>query len=208
LGVLVASVTVAIAFYLWPFSFLTVQISGLEYHPANPVGAWIFSAGFVVAGLIIAPHAAYLNSILQPDCKWVSRLSATFVGVAGLGIVGVGIFVPGYANTAHDVSGVLAFGGIGLSCFLSLFPIAKKMLRKELWPKRWQIAVTYGQLIAVLVITVVLTGIPAFEEMQAGTFSWIMPPPAWPLCEWLLLFSAVAWAVGMVAISPAMKGNA
>src|SRR5271157_4799400 len=129
LGILILCIALAIALYQWPFSFLTVQVSGLEYRPANPVGAWIFSAGFVIAGIIIAPHAFYLYEVLQPDVKWLSRLSATFVFLSGMGIVGVGIFVPGYADALHDVAGILAFGGIGVSCILSLFPVGKKFSR-------------------------------------------------------------------------------
>ncbi len=201
LGVLILAIILAILLYQWPFSFFTDQISSLEYPPANPIGAWIFSAGFIVVGIIIAPHAFYLYEVLQPEVKWVSKLSAVFVFSSGIGIMGVGFCIPGYADTIHNASGILALGGICVASILSLFPMHKKMTQKVPWLKPWAVILTYGQLFFVIGLTAVLCGVPVFKEMQAGTFNWVNPPSAWPLCEWLLLFSAIAWAVGMVFIS-------
>jgi hypothetical protein len=96
----------------------------------------------------------------------------------------------------------MAFGGVSLSCLLSLLPVGKRLLHNAPWPKPWQFAVIYGELFVIIIVAIFLAGVPVIQELQAGTFGPANPPPDWALCEWLLLFSAIIWAVGLVLISP------
>jgi len=202
LAILVTCVGLAGAFYQLPFSFLTVQISYLGGYVDNPIGAVIFSAGFICAGLLIAPHAVYLYQVLLPDVKWMGRLSAVFFFIAGMGIVMVGIFPFDFIYALHITGAIMPFGGVSVSCLCSLFPVGKKLRRKANWPRLWQVLVVFGELFAIMIVAAVLAGIPVIQELQAGTFSSGNPPAAWALCEWLLLFSAIIWAVGIIVISP------
>ncbi len=202
LGILLGGILSAALLYERPFSFLTVQISQLADLWDNPVGGVIFAICFVVAGVIIIPHAMYMYQVMQPDVKIASAISALFIGASGIGILIVGIFPSNVNYTMHIVGAILAFGGIALGALFSLLPNIKKILRKANWPKPWQVLLTYGQLLATVIITYNLVGIPLFAEISAGTFDSGNPPVWWPLCEWLLLFSAVAWAILMVYMAP------
>ncbi len=202
LAILLGGIFSAALLYERPFSFLTVQISQLADLGDNPVGGLIFAACFIIAGIIIVPHAIYLYRVMQPDVKVASGIAAIFIAGSGIGIMIVGIFPSNVNYTMHIVGAIAAFGGIALGALFSLFPNLKKILRKAPWPKPWQVLVTYGQLLAATLVTLFLVGIPLLNELAAGTFSSDNPPVWWPLCEWLLLFSAVAWAILMVFMAP------
>ncbi|HMF34234.1 MAG TPA: DUF998 domain-containing protein [Candidatus Lokiarchaeia archaeon] len=214
IGILILGIIFAGAFYQLPFSFLTTQISDLGMRPTNPVGSWIFTVAFIFAGIIIAPHAFYFYEILQPDAKRVSKLSAACIFVAGIGLAGVGIFQAGLFDPVHDTVSVMAFGGIGLSCFLSIVPIRKKMKQNAPWPKLWQVILFYGQFIVVIIITAIVvttasTNIfdPTYAFYPGVPIDYSYYPLGWPPCEWSLLFSAIFWAFGLILMSPNKKIN-
>jgi hypothetical membrane protein len=207
LGILLAGVL-----YQLPFSFITTQISDLGMRGTNPVGGWIFTVAFIVAGIIIAPHAFYFYKILEPDAKKVSQLSAAFIFVAGIGLAGVGICQAGIVDPEHDTMAILAFGGIGLSCFLSIVPILQKMKQGGSWPKKWQVLLFYGQLVVVVIVTAIVVGTstvnvydPTYAFYPNAPTFYANYPLGWPPCEWSLLFSAIFWALGLILMSPSKK---
>ncbi len=205
LSILLGGIFSAALLYELPFSFLTVQISQLADLQNNPIGGLIFAICFIAAGIIILPHAIYLYRVMQPDVKIASVVSAAFIAGSGIGIIIVGLFPSDVNYTMHIVGAILAFGGIALGALFSLFPNIKKLLRKADWPKPWQVVVTYGQLVAAILVTLFLVGIPLFAEISAGTFDSNYPPLWWAACEWMLLFSAVAWAILMVYMAPKQR---
>jgi hypothetical membrane protein len=200
--ILLAGIFIAALLYERPFSFLTVQISELAALRDNPIGGILFDTCFIVAGLIIIPHSLYLYKVMLPDVKQASRVSAAFVVASGIGIIMVGLFPSDIYFMEHIVGAILAFGGVGLSALFSLPAIAKKLLRKEEWLKPWAVLVTYGQLVAVVLATLFLVGIPCLDVILAGSHDFTAALLWWPMCEWLLLLGAVAWAVGMIYSAP------
>ncbi len=205
LAILLGGISSAALLYELPFSFLTVQISQLADLQDNPVGGLIFAACFIVAGILIVPHAVYLYKVLLPDVKIASGISASFTAGSGIGIIIVGLFPSGVNYTMHIVGAILAFGGIFVGALFSLFPAIKKLVRKAGWPNPWLVVVTYGQLAIITMLALSLVGIPILNEIMAGTYTSDFLPVLWPLCEWMLLFSAVAWAVGMVLGAPKQR---
>ncbi len=207
LAILLGGILSAALLYERPFSFLTIQISQLAELEDNPVGGVIFAICFIVAGVIIVPHAIYLYRVMQPDVKIASGISAVFIGGSGIGIIIVGLFPSNVNYTMHIVGAILAFGGIAMGALFSLLSIIKKISRKAVWPRPWQVILMYGQLVVAMMVTLFLVGIPLYGALSAGTFSSYNPPYWWALCEWLLLFSAVAWSILLVYMAPRQTGS-
>ncbi len=205
LAILLGGIFAAALLYERPFSFLTVQISQLADLGDNPVGGVLFAACLIVAGVLILPHAMYLYRVMLPDVKIAGGISAFFIGASGIGISIVGIFPSDVNYAMHIVGAILAFGGIALGAIFSLPPLLKKLWRGAGWPKPWQVLVTYGQLAVAVVVTIFLVGIPLAGDLAAGTFSSANPPTWWAPCEWMLLFSAVAWAILLVYMAPRQR---
>ncbi|HMF31165.1 MAG TPA: hypothetical protein VKK79_07115 [Candidatus Lokiarchaeia archaeon] len=57
-------------------------------------------------------------------------------------------------------------------------------------------------LCCIFVAMAFLAAIPVFQEIQAAPLNPEIPPVFWAPCEWLLLFSPIAWTVGFIIISP------
>ncbi len=205
--ILLGGILIAGLLYEQTFSFLTVEISTLAGLGDNPVGGIIFDACFVAAGLIIIPHSLYLYKVMLPDVKQASRISAAFIVASGVGIIMVGLFPADLFFTEHIVGAVMAFGGVGLSALFSLAPIGKKLYQKVEWLKPWAVIVTYGQLLAIVLLTLFIVGIPIFGDLAAGNTVSSESLLWWPMCEWLLLLGAVTWAVGMVYSAPKLRQN-
>ena len=157
LGILIFGIILAGFFYQLPFSFLTTQISDLGMRPTNPIGAWIFTFAFIIAGIIIVPHAFFFYRVLQPEAKKFSQISAGLIMISGIGLAGVGIFQAGLVDIEDDIVAICAFGGLGLSCLVSLIPIIKKIRAHAVWPKLWHIILFYGPFIVVLIVTAIFS---------------------------------------------------
>ena len=94
LGILIFGIILAGFFYQLPFSFLTTQISDLGMRPTNPIGAWIFTFAFIIAGIIIVLMPSFSIESSNPKTKF-SQISAGLIMISGIGLAGVGIFQAG-----------------------------------------------------------------------------------------------------------------
>jgi len=168
----------------------------------NPIGFYVFNTGMIISGIIVIPHGFYLYRMLQPDVKILSGMSAIFLMITGVGLSMVGLFPASVNYPMHVVGAFGSIGGVALSCLISIPSIIKKKIRKAAWPKWWHIIVTYGELISIATVAILLVAIPIIIELQAGTFDPNYPPAIWPLCEWLILMSSILWLCGMVFVSP------
>ncbi len=201
-GIMFGGLLAAIIFYEPPFSFLWVEVSDLAVTTDNPVGGVIIAACFIVAGLLLAPHGLYLFKMLQSPVRVVAGASGTCLFASGIGFSLVGLFPYDINSAMHLAGAFVAIGGLALSSWLSIVPVAKKLARKTLCPTPWHVLVVYGQLFVIEFIAIVLAGVPIVSEITAGTFVSGAVPPLWPPCEWASLFSAVIWVVGMMIIEP------
>jgi hypothetical protein len=194
-------ILLAILFYGRPFSFLTDQISFLG-DTSDPKSAFWFSLGFILAGILIMPHATYLYRILLPDFKLFGTISAIFFAIAGIGVFMLGIFAENVIYPIHVLSAMLAIGGIVLSCFFSLGPMIKKKIRKASWPSILQLLGMYIEFILLACFAIPVLAIPTLNQVLAGTFDPSQPPRFWALTEWLILAGSIIWACGMIYLSP------
>ncbi len=202
LCLLLGGIFLAIRFYQPPFSFLTIQISELSKTSDNPVGSPIFRVCFFIAGLFFIPHAFYLIQILDPDWKFLGKISGFFSVIAGCGLIWMAFFTPEAMYPLHVIGAISAIGGIAFSCFFSVPVVIKKVVRKASWPKIWQILLLYGEMIIIAIIALALVAIPIIQELKLGTFDPSNPPAIWPLCEWIILFASIIWACGIIYMSP------
>lgn len=141
-------------FYPGGYFFLDNYISDQGWLKNNPVGCWFFITGASVTGILLIPYLIYLYRHLMPTCKPLTHL---FLGSALIGCIGfsfVGL-IPKDFPDPHDIAADLAFGGLGLSAFLSLFILLRKMQKRESWPKFYHVFVIYSTMILVVSLALI-----------------------------------------------------
>jgi hypothetical membrane protein len=207
LAILLTGIFGAILLYQDDFSFLRIQISELAYPSVNPIGFYVFNTGMILAGILVIPHVPRLYRMLQPDMKILNIISAFFFGITGIGLIMIGLFPASGNYDIHIVGAFGSIGGIAVSCLFSMPSIIKKLIRKAAWPKWWHVLVTYGEMLIISTVSILLVAIPIIIELQAGTFDPAYPPAIWPLCEWLILMSSILWVCGIIFVSPKTIGE-
>jgi len=92
----------------------TISVLGGASGPGGVVepSATIFNGSIILSGLLVFVAAAGLDRVYR------HRPLTAVVVVAGVGLVGVGVFPTQY-DTLHGVAALLAFGGTGLSAIVA-----------------------------------------------------------------------------------------
>jgi len=187
---------VSILLFSKSFSLYLHQISFLGSSYWNPEGHVIFNIGFIIAGLIFIPHTLFLYYRLLPDLKVFSLLSGFFLLIASIGFALVGVFPSSGNYTAHMTAAVMAFGGIALGMIFMIFPLLKKIKRKEKWPTPKLMLILFLPLISIIIFTLIFVGIPVVNNLPDSLYN--EPPEIWAFCEWLIAFSGFFWFFGII----------
>ncbi len=198
LNLIIFSSTIIISILLFSgtFSFYEHQISFLGNNHWNPLGSLIFNNGFIIAGLIFIPHCFYVYQIILPDLKIFCKISVFFLLIASIGLSLVGIFPSSGNYTMHMTAAVMAFGGIAFSMIFMIFPLLKKIKRKEKWPSKRIILILFSPLIFIIIFTAIFVGIPVVNNFPDSLYN--KPPELWALCEWLIAFTGMFWFFGII----------
>ena len=194
--ILVGTLVISILLFSVPFSFYLHQISFLGSTYWNPNGFLVFNIGFIIIGILLIPHCFFFYKYLLPDIKMFSRLSVFFLLIASVGLSLVGVFPSSGNYTLHITAAVLAFGGIAFSMIFMLFPLLKKIKRKEPWPSPKLVLILFLPLFIIIIFTAIAVGIPVVNNFPASMYN--EPPELWALCEWLIAFTGMFWFFGIL----------
>lgn len=184
-----------------PFFIVLFLIQGAtrpEYSPLrHPVSAlssgelgWIQAANFVITGLLLLAFAVGLRWALRSS--WRSVWGPLLVGLAGIGLIGAGIFtadpINGYPpgtplmptertthGLLHDLFGIPVFLGLPIACFVFAYRFAR------VGQRRWATYSAFSGL--AMFVTFVLAGmgfgqVPGLAEI-AGVFQRLSIAAGW-----------------------------
>ncbi|MHA1734737.1 MAG: DUF998 domain-containing protein, partial [Promethearchaeota archaeon] len=172
------------------YSILENHVSDQGGIHDNPRGFLVFDTCVVATGILLVPFFLWLARRLLPTTPPLSYLAVTSGIIGSLGFSMVGAF-PEDLGTIHEVAAGLAFGGLGASAFFCFLIMARKMWLRDQWPKPWQFALLYGQIVAVGVLAVLF---------QTKTVVGVDPRLySWPPWQWSLMLSLLAWLTGTFA---------
>ena len=145
--------------------------------------ATIFNATIIVAGLLIIGGTGGVHRYFR---KW---LSSIFLGLFGIGVLGVGVF-PGHVAVYHGLFSMLTFVAGGVAAIVSFQVVAT--------PYRY-LGIAYGSLALVF-----LFGARYFISIlgSGGTERWV----AYPILLWLIGFGA--YLLGMNETTLSYEKNA
>ena len=185
--------------------FLIMGATRADYSPLrHPISAlsigesgWIQAANFVITGLLLLAFAMGLRLALRPSRG--SVWGPLLVGLAGLGLIGAGLFtadpINGYPpgtplmpaeRTAHgllhDLFGIPVFLGLPIACFVFTYRFAR------VGQRRWAAYSAFSGL--AMFVTFVLAGmgfgqVPGLAEI-AGVFQRLSIAAGW---TWIALLA-------------------
>jgi hypothetical protein len=195
-AIYVVGIILGASLYPGGFSMLTVYVSYLGGNEENPVGKYPYNASVFIAGVLLIPHFIYVYKRLTPACKALSFI-ACLCGIAGcIGFMSLSFLNQGVGRL-HIFSTDFTYGGFGASAVFILFASIRKAWLKHAWPKWWQIAVIYGQLIGLVGITLLFS--------ESDVLSGLAIDPAFfedKFWEWIYTFAVLGWIVETAIITP------
>ena len=109
----------------------------------NPEGHRIFNLGVILTGILLIPYFLWLHRRLLPTTPPLSRLATLFSIIGCIGFCFVGIF-PQDIKKTHDFAADIAFGGLGLGIFFTMFILARKTHLKGPWPNKFGFLAIYS----------------------------------------------------------------
>jgi len=196
LAIYTGGIIIGASFYPGGFSMLTVYISYLGGNEENPVGKYPYNASVFITGIVLIPDFIYLYKRLAPACKVISFLACA-CGIWGCaGFVSLSILNQGVGEP-HIFSTNFTYAGFGASAALMLFALIRKACLKHSWPKWWQIAVIYAQLIGLVGVALLFTETDVFSGM--GIDPAFFANKFW---EWMYTFAIIGWLVEVALVTP------
>ncbi len=189
------AVTVAVGFFPAPgYTPLNNHVSDMGGIARNPTVWWFFDASIIGIGILMIPQFVYLYRRLMPTTKWLTRL-AMICGVVGcIGFSVLGMF-PQDIPDPHDIAADLAFGGLGLAAFLTMFILLRKKWVRESWPSWKAFLLVYGPLYITITLIIVMPNLDPVAGIDPRWFSWT----PW---QWTALLSVLYWLVIITFITP------
>lgn len=184
-------------FYPGGYFFLDNYISDQGWVKNNPVGCWFFIIGASISGILLIPYVIYLYKHLMTTCKPLTHLFliSALIGCIGFSFVGL---IPKDFPDPHDIAADLAFGGLGVSAFLSLFILLRKVQKRESWPKFYQVFVIYSTMILVVSLALI------FQNTNLNPLTLDVDPrwTTWPPWQWINFFNVIFWLISLYLIIP------
>lgn len=176
--------------------FLDTSISFMGDPIDNPDG-WFFWAGSMTfMGVAILPLAPYIRRQLRDRKRILNRIGSTFILIAGIGLIMLGIFVQSEANRPiHLTSATMAFSGLYFGVFFLGFIIIKMENIKK-WKRALFCVLGWGGPIGFFITQ----GIQYFTTGSLGQHGpWILRLHSW---EWMLFFFIFATIICIFYIVP------
>jgi uncharacterized membrane protein YiaA len=188
-GNFVAWLIVSLLLYmsLAPYSMLTNAISNLGNPTLNPRGWLFFSVAMVSTGVLAIPHVLWIDKTIGKLSRPHARVQATFMAIAAIGMVGVGLFNETILYP-HYFFAALAFGGLGADMFLTTVTMAIQIVLKMQWPR----------LADYVVFMAILYSVGAWMIYKIATNHG--GERGLDIVEWVLFLCLFGWLVGYIVV--------
>jgi hypothetical protein len=183
----------SLALYPTPYNPLYDWLSNLGNINFNPIGAYFFNWGCILAGLTLIPFFAGLYSWkpIQTYSK-ILLILGIFLGIfASISLIFVGIF-----PETHITQHMLAASGVFGSLFIIIILMNLALYKN---PKFIHLVAYYG--FFAIIINLSFKYMLSANKDILGVFNPTIPVPGF---EWLSVFASLAY-VGFLALNMVMK---
>ncbi len=151
----------------------------------NPVGGWFFIISTIIAGLCVIIFTIFVFRRLWKTF-WPFTILFLLSGIAGgLGFIFVGMSPEGIyhiLDKTHKLGSEMAFIGLGIAAFLSLFLMFIRLFLKKSWP-------TPVQFFTLLILIAQFAAMLFFIQSSS-------------IIQWTGFYTIFVWLLGMLLILP------
>jgi hypothetical membrane protein len=165
-------------------------------------GAWAFNGGLVLGGILLLPLAIRMGAVLDSVLGWVA---AFFAAAAALGAAGVGMFPMNTLKRHVPAAMTFFYGGLFMALAFGVAiltqPAGRVVIPKAASALSLLAAAAFSSFVVLPPIVA-----PQFKRISRLLDPTVVSqrPRFWilPFMEWQVLFSTIAWLLGMAFFVP------
>ena len=195
----------------------TISFLGSKDDDNNPEGWYWLSIAFIYAGLLLIPLHMYIYRKMKPIANFAARIGFFFFLLSSIGLILVAIFPDNRggsfyedldAGKLHNLSALVAFGGLGFGILWYFLMLVKDQVPKMKGRKEIPAISWIGPYILFFTVVTLTAYTQIKWDIMCDSGCW--PGDgiySFPLWEWILFFTIFIYLIWIALSVPDSSEN-